>query len=82
MTVNVTSDVQPVVRLYVIVAVPPRTPFTTPVKEPIVAMAVLLLLQCPPVGVSLSVKEVPEQITPVPAAMGAGSGSTVTAFVR
>ncbi len=45
---------QPEVSEYVIVALPPEMPVTIPVKEPIVAIALLLLLQLPPAVVSLS----------------------------
>jgi len=46
---------QPVLSVYVIVAVPAAIPFTIPVVDPMVAMVVLLLLHVPPLVASVSV---------------------------
>jgi len=64
----------------VIVAVPPDTPVSIPELLPIVATAVLLLVQVPPVNASVSVEVVPGQTTNVPA-IAPGSGFTVNGVV-
>jgi hypothetical protein len=53
-------------KVYMIVAVPPATPVTTPVPVPTIATAVLLLLHVPPPDASLSVVVKPGQTTVVP----------------
>ena len=45
---------------------PPLTPVTTPVVEPMVAIPVLLLLQAPPEVASVSVVLAPEHTDGVP----------------
>ena len=62
------------------VAVPVATPVTIPVVAPTVAVAVLLLLQPPPVVASLSVVVAPMHTTAVPV-ITPGNGFTVTAAV-
>ena len=59
------------------VGLPAETPVTTPVDEPTVASAVLLLLQVPPVVASLNVEELPAQTRPAPV-IAAGVGLTVS----
>ncbi len=54
-TVRTDVVVQPAVVVYVIVVVPAETPDILPISAPIVATAVLLLLQLPPTGVEVSV---------------------------
>ena len=63
-------------------AAPPLTPVTTPVALT-VATAVLLLLQAPPVAVSLRVVVAPAQMVAVAGLTipGAASGFTVTGRV-
>ena len=63
------------------VAVPPETPVTTPVNDPAVAIAVLLLLQCPPETPSLSVIDEPEQTTKLLPEIEVGSAFTVIILV-
>jgi hypothetical protein len=59
--------------------VPPATPLRTPVLNPIVATAVLLLVQVPPLTPSLIVSVPPaHSVTPLSAV---GCAATVTAFV-
>ena len=72
--------VQPVGNVYVIVVDPPDTPVTTPVVEPIVAIAVLLLLHVPPADVFVSVVVLPTQTLVTPP-IAAGNGSIVTKVV-
>ncbi len=55
---------------------PPANPFTTPVKDPIDATPVLLLVQVPPPGVLVIVWVVPMHIGVVPM-MGVGDRFTV-----
>lgn len=62
------------------VAVPAETPLTTPVEEPTVATAVLLLLQVVVPDASPSVVEPPTHSVRVPV-IAAGSGFMVTAAV-
>ena len=62
------------------VEVPVDMPFTTPVAEPIVATAVLLLLHILAGVASLSVVEVAPQMVVVPV-ITAGNGFTVTGVV-
>lgn len=66
--------VQPVDGMvYDIVAVPAVSPFTTPEDEPMVATAVLLLVQLPPLVASLSVVVLPMQRLAVPVMADSGS---------
>ena len=60
------------------VGTPADTPVTTPVDEPTVAIAVLLLLQVPPVVASLIIIEEPVH-TVVRPVIGEGVGLTVIA---
>ena len=62
-------------------AVPAVMPDTIPVPAPIVATAVLLLLQVPPVLVVLRVVVCPTHALVLPV-MAAGSGFTVATAVR
>ena len=48
------------------IQVPAETPVTIPVEEPTVAIAVLLLLQCPPAVESISVVVAPAQTLALP----------------
>jgi hypothetical protein len=64
-------------KVYETVAVPELIPVTRAEEEPMVAIAVLLLLQLPPVVVSLRVPVEPVQIVVVPV-IGFGRGSIVT----
>ena len=59
------------------VGLPAETPVTTPVDEPTVVSAVLLLLHVPPPVASLKVAELPTQTTPAPV-IAAGAGLTVS----
>lgn len=68
---------QPVLSVYVIVAVPAAIPFTIPVDEPMVAMVVLLLLHVPPLVASVSVVLPLTQALAVPD-IAAGAVSTVS----
>jgi hypothetical protein len=61
-------------------ALPDATPLTTPVDEPTVAMAVLLLDHVPPLAVLVSVVEPPTQATAVPP-IATGAALTVTTVV-
>ena len=63
-TVAVAGEPQPFE--YWIIAFPPDTPLTTPVVLPTVATPVALLLQVPPLDVSVNVVEVLAQVTRVP----------------
>ena len=80
LTNSVVVAMQLVLKVYVIIAVPALTPDATPLKEPIVATAMLLLLHVPPIVASLSVVVLPTQtaVTPV---IAAGSGLTVIIVV-
>jgi len=62
------------------VAIPALTALSEPEVRPIVATAVLLLLQEPPVVISASVVELPWQSEEVPD-IGAGKGLTVIVVV-
>ena len=62
------------------VTVPPLTPLTIPVTDPTVAIAVLLLLQVPPVVVSLKVVVAPGHVLGTPV-IGPGDGFTVTGAI-
>ena len=77
-TVAVTE--QPAALIYVIVAAPGEMPLTTPVPEPIVAMAGLLLLHVPPVVALLRVVVKPGQTLVVPV-IAVGNGFTVNVTV-
>ena len=62
-TVMTAVAMQPVDRVYVdihVLGIPTMPPVAIPEDEPIVAIAVLLLLQAPPVGASLNVIVDPE----------------------
>ena len=63
-----------------IVDVPPDTPVTIPVEEPMVAMLVVLLLHEPPGVPSVSGVVRPEQTTAVPL-IDPGAGLMVMALV-
>jgi hypothetical protein len=63
------------------VVVPGAKAVTTPVPEPIVATAGVLLLHTPPVEASVNVTTSPTQILEGPE-MFAGKGLTVTAWVE
>lgn len=63
-----------------IIVVPATMPVTMPVKDPIVAFAVMLLLQVPPAIGLLSVVVPPGHTLAVPV-MAGGGGITVTAVV-
>lgn len=75
---DATAVPQPLVTLYVNVVAPGATVTMDPVVAPIVATAVLLLLQVPPSAVSVSVADVPGQIADGPETTPAtGNGLTV-----
>ena len=77
LTVTGVVTKQPVGNVKVIVTVPADTPFTTPVEEPMVARAVLLLLHMLVPDASASVVVFPTQTLVVPV-IAKGSGLTVT----
>ena len=77
LTVSRKVATQPVLRLYFIVVVPADTPVTVPEAEPMVATAVLVLLQVPPEVASLNVVVKPTHTVEVPE-IAAGKGLTVT----
>lgn len=62
------------------IAVPADTPVTIPVDEPMVAMAVLPLLQSPPPAPSLSVVVVPTHVCNIPVIV-VGPEFTVTVVI-
>jgi hypothetical protein len=64
----------------VIVLVPGATPVTTPVDDPMIAAAGLLLTHVPPVVVMVSTVEPAGHTCSVPP-IAPGSGFTVTTFV-
>ena len=64
----------------VIIVVPAAMPATMPVREPTVAVAVVLLLQVPAPLASLSAVVLPVHTVVVPV-MAAGSGTTFTVVV-
>jgi hypothetical protein len=80
LTVIFVVAVQPVGRVYVIVAVPATIPVTTPVAETTVATEVLLLLHVPPVDVLVNAIVKPSHTVDEPD-MAAGSGLTVITAV-
>jgi len=80
LTVTTAVRVQPLVPKHVIVAVPAATPLTIPDDEPMVAIAVLLLLHVAPMLVVLNVVLAPAQTANVPV-MALGAGCTVTTTV-
>jgi hypothetical protein len=81
-TVTSAVTLQPVADiLYVMRDVPVAIPDTTPVVEPMVATAVLPLIQVPPGVPSVSDDVPPIHIERLPA-IGAGSGLTVTTTQR
>ena len=63
-----------------VVATVTEPPITTPVADPTVAIAVLLLLQVPPVEPSLNVVVKPEHTCKVPV-IATGNGLTFTVTV-
>ena len=77
LTVTVVVAMQPEPRLYVITAVPPAIPVTTPVDELMITIVESLLLQAPPPTLLPSVAVEPTQTDVVPV-IAAGVGSTVT----
>jgi len=80
LTVTTVVAEQPVPAVYVIVAVPPETPVTTPVPEATVAMPVLVVVHVPGPLASLSVVVNDGQTSVVPV-MLEGSATTVTTAV-
>ena len=80
LTVSVFDAEQPVGNVYMMFVVPDNTPKTMPDDEPIVAIAVLLLLHVPPVVASASDADTPTQIDDGPV-MPAGSWFTVAGVV-
>lgn len=83
LTVTIAYALQPVAKLYVIVAVPvvnTAPPVTSPVVDPILAITVALLLQIPPVGTSLNEVVRPAHTERVPL-MAEGNAYTVTVAV-
>jgi hypothetical protein len=79
-TVRFLLALHPVGSVYEIVVMPMATPLITPVEEPTVATAVLLLLHVPPDDAEVSVVVLPTHVTAVPV-IDAGKGSTVTTVV-
>lgn len=79
-TDNVVVVVHPVANPQIIVTVPAEVPYTTPVADPIVAIAGALLLHVTPDVASLSVVFCPihKDVAPV---IGAGIAFTVTILV-
>ena len=71
---------QPLLRVYVIVAVPALTPVVTPVVLPMLAMPASLLLQVPPPVLLVSVVLKPTHALEVPV-MATGTAFTVTPLV-
>lgn len=80
LTVTTVVAIQPAPVVYVMIAVPELAPVTTPVVDPIAAIAPSLLLQVPPDVASLRVDDEPVQI-PVEPVMAEGSALTVTTIV-
>ncbi len=80
LTVAMVVLLQPVASVYVIFDVPAVTPVRAAFDEPIVATAVVLLLQVPPAGVALSVVVIPIHVCVVPLITD-GRAFTVTSFV-
>src|SRR5436305_1140752 len=79
LTVTVVVEVQPVASLYVIIDVPASTPATAPLREPMVALAAMLLVQVPPPAL-LKVVVAPVH-TVVGPLMAPGNGLTVIVLV-
>ena len=77
--VTFAEAIQPVARLYVIVAVPPDTPVTIPLPKPTVATVVLPLVHVPVVTASLSAMVNPVHTVESPV-IAAGRRLTVTVF--
>lgn len=71
---------QPVGNVYVTVAAPAATPFTSPVEPPIVATVAGVIVHNPPAAVSVSVADAPTHTDVLPV-IGPGSGLTDTSFV-
>jgi hypothetical protein len=71
---------QPVGSVYLIVGVPAAFAVTSPVEEPIEAIALLLLVHVPPAGVEFNVPVLPTQYANVPV-IAVGGLLTVTAVV-
>ena len=81
LTVNIALAEHPVtVNAYTTVVVPVASASTSPELEPIVATAVLLLLQVPPPDASLSWVNIPAQLLNMPD-IAAGKGLTVMVVV-
>ena len=76
-TVTPTVAIQPVGKVYVIIAVPASAPPTVPVPTPTTATEISLLDQTPPAVISVSAIVNPAQTFVVPV-MAAGSAYTVT----
>ena len=68
-------------KVYVIVVVPGAIPVATPDDEPMVPMAVLLLLHSPPGLASLKMNDEPTQMYGAPV-IAAGGGLTVNSMVE
>jgi hypothetical protein len=77
LTVTPYELTQPAAETYAILTGPATIPLTTPVEDPTVAMAGLLLTQAPPVVVVLSTVVDPTQTFAGPV-IGAGNAFTVT----
>ena len=69
-TVMIDEVKQPVGYVYVIAAVPPATPHTLPLAEPMVAIATAPLVHVPPVVASDSVRQEPMQTLAGPVIAG------------
>ena len=76
------AGLQPPANVYVITAVPGAAPVIAPVDDPVVAIAVLPLLQAPPVRVSANTVADPVHTSAVPViAVGSGFTDIVTAVI-
>ncbi len=75
-TVNCIVAAQPDDKVYEMVVVPKAIPFTIPVPDPMVALAVTLLVQVPPADELVSVTVAPGHTDELPVIV-AGDGSTV-----
>ena len=73
--------IQPVGKVYVIVADPADIPVTIPVPDPTVATDVLLLVHIPPPEASVKADVDPMQYTDVVPPIGAGKAFTVNIVV-
>ena len=79
LTVTTVVLIQPVFSVYVIIAVPASAPESTPLDDPMVALA-LLLLHVPPAGVEFNVDVAPVHMFVVPVIV-VGLALTVTGVV-